>query len=54
MLAFEANDKYVAIDDIQLVDCAFPYQTGVCNLMQTGCDNGACIYPEQVMIIKDE
>jgi len=49
MLSFHADDKYVAIDDIKLVDCAFPKQTGICNMMQTGCDNGACIHPDQVI-----
>lgn len=49
-LWFKTSRDNVAIDDITMVDCAFPFKTGVCNLMQLGCDNGACIYSDQVII----
>lgn len=49
MLRFQGYKNYVAYDDIKFVDCALPKKNGgVCNRRQVSCDNGACIYPEQV------
>ncbi|XP_057298293.1 MAM and LDL-receptor class A domain-containing protein 2-like isoform X2 [Hydractinia symbiolongicarpus] len=49
MLRFQGYKNYIAYDDIKFVDCALPKKNGgVCNRRQVSCDNGACIYPEQM------
>lgn len=46
-LEMKADNENVAIDDIRLVDCAFPIRTHVCNYMQIGCTSGGCYKPDQ-------
>ena len=41
------SSKNVAIDDIKLIDCAYPRPTSVCNYAQIGCTSGGCFSPEQ-------
>ena len=46
-LQFIGDDENVAIDNIELVDCAFPVRTSACNYAQIGCTSGGCFSPDQ-------
>ena len=51
ILKFAGWKRAVAVDNIEFQNCALAEKRGGrCSRLQTACDNGACIHPDQVCV----